>query len=121
LGILAAPAGATGALVALVDHPAVRPATFALLAAAHAGRPDAIVVPVAMIDGVARRGHPVVFPRWAFDDLAGPSAEAGGARTVVRSHPDRVTEIDVDDPGILVDIDTQAGYLSHLRAKPAVR
>jgi CTP:molybdopterin cytidylyltransferase MocA len=117
LGILAAPEGATGALVALVDHPAVKPATFARLAAAHAGRPDAILVPVTTAGGTARRGHPVVFPSWAFDELAGPSAEAGGARTVVRSHPDRVVEIEVDDPGITMDIDTLPGYRSMLASR----
>ena len=96
----------------------VLPATFALLAAAHADRPEAILVPVVRTTDGLRRGHPVVFPRWAFADLEGPLADADGARGVVRARTDRVVELPVEDPGITVDIDSQQGYLSMWRADP---
>jgi molybdenum cofactor cytidylyltransferase len=95
----------SGAMVALVDHPRVRPATVrALLAAA---REDGIAVP----RHGGRRGHPVVFGRALFGELLA-TADEDGARIVVRNRPDRVTIVEVDDPGILLDIDTLAEYES---------
>lgn len=108
-----------GALVSLVDHPLVRPETCAAVADAWRETPDRIVVPVLpAVDG-RRRGHPVVFPEWAFAELAGPLADAEGARAVVRGNPSRVREIDVDDPGIRMDLDTPEGYLSAFGRRPA--
>ena len=93
----------SGAVVALVDHPRVRSATVrALLAAA---REDGIAVP----RHGGRRGHPVVFGRALFAELLA-TADEDGARVVVRNRPDRVTTVDVDDPGILLDVDTPAEY-----------
>lgn len=90
-----------GAIVSLVDHPAVRVGTAAALL--QAARPDRIVVP----RHAGRRGHPVVFGSALFEELCATPHDAG-ARAVVRAAPARVIEIDVDDPGIHVDIDTPA-------------
>ena len=55
-----------------------------------------------------RRGHPVLFASRVFPEIhaADPSV---GARSVVHAHSDR-REIEVDDRGVLVDIDTPADY-----------
>jgi molybdenum cofactor cytidylyltransferase len=52
-----------------------------------------------------RRGHPVLFARSVFDELD-KVAEGQGARAVVRRDPQRVAVVDVDDPGVVEDVNT---------------
>lgn len=88
-----------------VDNPAVAPATVRALVEAWRGSRVAIVLP----RRGERRGHPVV----ADMSIAGEFREEGlreGARTVVRRDPGRVLELEVDDPGVLDDLDTPARY-----------
>jgi len=92
-----------GAIVmALVDHPAVHAGTVAALAAAG---DSAIAVPT--YDG--RRGHPVLFGRAVWQELLDTPDEVG-ARAVVRADAGRVRLVPVDDPGILVDVDTPEDF-----------
>lgn len=85
-------------LIALGDMPHVAPATLlALRDALAAGAP--IAVPVH--DG--QRGNPVGFNRTHLDALLALRGEQG-ARRLLQTCP--VTEVAVDDPGILRDIDT---------------
>jgi len=94
-----------GVVVSLVDHPAVTAETVRVLVqAARAGKTP-IVVPVFR----GRRGHPVVFLHAVFDELLATDDEVG-ARGVVRRDPRRVTEVAVDDPGIVTDVDTPAAF-----------
>jgi molybdenum cofactor cytidylyltransferase len=103
--------GASGAVVGLIDHPAVAPRTVATLACAAraavvkqsegAASEPSILVPC----NAGKRGHPVVFLRRVWDELLATPDEAG-ARQVVRRDPARVREVVVDDPGILLDVDT---------------
>lgn len=86
-----------------VDHPRVRPATVQALIAAWADDPEALARPVH--DG--EPGHPTLFPRRVWDALGDPALEEG-ARSVVEA--ERVLDVPVDDPGILVDIDTPDDY-----------
>ena len=87
-----------GWLVALGDMPHVAPATLAALRdALAAGAP--IVVPVC--DG--RRGNPVGFGRVHLDALLALQGDQG-ARRLLQTCP--VTEVQVADPGIFLDIDT---------------
>lgn len=103
----------TAAVVDLVDHPAVRATTVrALLDAALAQPACPIVVPV----HGDQRGHPVVFARDVWDELLATDDDLG-ARAVVRADPSRVTLLEVDDPGILIDVDTPAD-LRRLRGGP---
>jgi molybdenum cofactor cytidylyltransferase len=98
-----------GVLVALVDHPAVHGETIHRLRSAaedlvrRTARAHAILVPT----HAGRRGHPVVFLRSVFEEIARTPDDLG-ARAVVRRDASRVLEIAVDDPGILRDIDTPA-------------
>ena len=89
-----------GWLVALGDMPHVAPATLQALAAALA-RGAGIAAPT--LHG--RRGNPVGFGRVHLDALLALRGEQG-ARGLLQAFP--VTEIAVDDPGILRDIDTPA-------------
>ena len=88
-----------------VDNPAVVPETVRALVEAWRGSRATIVLPRCR----ERRGHPVV----ADISVAGEFREGGlpeGARTVVRRDPGRVLELEVDDPGVLDDLDTPVGY-----------
>ncbi len=57
----------------------------------------------------ARRGHPIWFSAAVIAEfLALPAT--GAARDVVRAHAAETDFLDVDDPGILADIDDAAAY-----------
>ena len=98
----------SAAIVALVDHPAVAPATVARLVSSWSAARTrtatehlAIVVPTH--DG--RRGHPVLFAASVWDELLATPDEHG-ARAVVHAEPARVLEVPVADPGVRIDVDT---------------
>ena len=107
-GLAAVPADAAAAVLALVDMPLVHAETVRhLLAAWEASAPGPDVV-VPWLAG--RRGHPVVLSRTLFAAIAalGPDAPLRDLlRTRVR------LDVEVDDPGVLVDLDTPED-LAHL-------
>ena len=95
------PAG--GWLVALGDMPFVQDATLAALRDAVVHAADARTIAVPVYGG--RRGNPVAFGAGHLGALLALGGDQG-ARRLLTAHP--VTEIAVDDPGILRDIDTPA-------------
>ena len=98
-GVRAAP-DAAGWVVALADMPFLRPETIRrVIAALEAGHP--IVAP--MRQGV--RGHPVGFAAAYRAELESSRGDAG-ARALLQARKDLVTPVEVDDPGVLRDIDT---------------
>jgi len=94
---------ADAVVVHLVDHPTVRPETYTRLVGEYklSGKP----IVVARFGG--RRGHPVLFDRSIFDELERTPVDVG-ARAVVNADNDRVIYVEVDDPGVLLDLDTPA-------------
>jgi molybdenum cofactor cytidylyltransferase len=55
----------------------------------------------------------VLFAAAVFDELLhGELAE--GARSVIRKHAPQVLDVEVDDPGVLADVDTPDDYERHL-------
>lgn len=88
-----------------VDHPLVTPATVALLLAEARAAGAPLTLPMRG----ARRGHPAIFGRALFAELADPGL-AGGARTVVHRHLAEARLVAVDDPGVIADIDTPEAY-----------
>ena len=102
-----ATAEADGWLIALADMPSVAPSTVDAVVAALEEGDRGIVVPVHR----GRRGHPVGFAARYREDLLALEGDVGG-RGILRAHPDDILELDVADPGVLVDIDT----LDELRA-----
>jgi len=101
--LVALPAGAEGFLFTPVDSPTVEEWTVSRLVEEF--RPDAIVIP--RFNG--RRGHPVCVPRSfipAFLSLA-PTEQT---RAAINRHADQVHYVDVEDAGILADIDDPASY-----------
>ncbi len=94
-------AEAAGALIHLADHPMVRAETFAAVVDSY----RRVGKPIAIARHQGRRGHPVLFAREMFVELAA-APEDQGARAVVAADPSRVAYVDVDDPGVLTDLDT---------------
>jgi CTP:molybdopterin cytidylyltransferase MocA len=110
-GLRAVPAEADGVLFTLVDHPAVRMETIDALLDAS-GR-ALMRVPRYL----GRNGHPIWFSRELIAEfLALP--ESGAARDVVRAHAGDTEFVEVDDPGVLADIDDPAAYRALLEAEP---
>ena len=97
--------GVHAIMLAPVDSPLVRSATVRTLIDAFASRP----APIVRATHGGRHGHPVIFSRVVFDALrhADPSI---GARAVVRAHAHDAIDVDVDDPGVLLDVDNPEDY-----------
>jgi molybdenum cofactor cytidylyltransferase len=101
-GLRAVPESCDGVLLTLVDHPAVASATLDLLLAEP--RPLLRVPRYA-----GKRGHPVWLSRGLFGEfLALPAGAA--ARDVVYSHFPEAEFLDLDDAGIVADIDDPEAY-----------
>lgn len=100
---------ASGWLILPGDMPMVKPET--LQAVAHAL--DQHTVAYAQYRG--RRGHPVGFAAELFSELATLSGDEGARRLLAR-YP--AHGVDVDDAGVLIDIDTEAD-LDNLRSSTA--
>jgi molybdenum cofactor cytidylyltransferase len=101
-GLRAVPAGAEGVLFTLADHPAVAASTIDALAA-----PPYPLVRVPRFEG--RRGHPVWFSRALIAEFLALPVH-GAARDVVYNHVHETEYFDVNDPGIVADIDDPAAY-----------
>jgi molybdenum cofactor cytidylyltransferase len=101
-GLRAIPSDADGVLFTLVDHPAVSPATI-----------DALLEPPRPLIRVPRfggeRGHPVWFRRETIGEFLGLPKD-GAANTLVRAHRPKTEFIDVEDAGVIADIDDLVAY-----------
>ena len=97
-GLRALGAAPGDVLFTLVDHPAVRAETIGRLTG-----PGVLRIP----RHLGRRGHPV----WFCEELAAELlALAPGltARDVVERHAGEIEYVDVDDPGVVLDVDDPA-------------
>ena len=107
-GIRALPNGIDGALLFLVDHPAVEPdIVHELIRRFAAGH---IILPVYQ----GRRGHPVLFSRESLDEILALPLSSG-ANIVVRRDPSRIVEVPVNSPGVTIDIDTPEQFERFLK------
>jgi molybdenum cofactor cytidylyltransferase len=105
-GIAMVPAEADGAIVCLGDMPQVGAALIDKLIAAFDPERGALVV-VPSIEG--KRGNPVVWSRRFFADLAALDGDIG-ARHLIASYPEAVSEVGLSDRAALVDVDTQDAF-----------
>lgn len=95
-----ATASAAGWVIALADMPAVLPSTICAIGQ-RLEQGSGIVVPVHR----GERGHPVGFSADYRDRLMGLTGDSG-ARAILKESAASVERIEVDDPGILQDVDT---------------
>ena len=94
---VAARSDSPGWLLLPADMPRVKPSTLQAVAQALSGHS------VAFAQHGGRRGHPVGFAAELYSELIGLTGDEGARRMVAR-YPSFAVE--VDDPGVLIDIDT---------------
>ena len=93
---------ARGWLIALADMPFIKDSTLRrVVQALETGA--LLVAPF----HAGRRGHPVGFHSSFRDELLALSGDAG-AREILTRHATSLTRLDVDDAGIVLDVDTPA-------------
>lgn len=92
-----------GVLVVPGDMPTLSAESCGACIAAYAAKPRSIVVAT----HAGRRGHPIIFPfaeRDTVDHLE------GGLRMLPRLHSERVILVELNDPGVQIDVDTTDDY-----------
>jgi molybdenum cofactor cytidylyltransferase len=99
-----------GMLVHLVDHPYLAPALVEEMIRRFYETKKRIIVP--KFHG--KRGHPVIFSNALFDEILSAPMEEG-AKAVVNAHRAETLEIETEEDGIAVDIDTPELYQQHVR------
>ena len=100
-GLAGLPPAAHACVVALVDQPLVGSAAVARLRAAWQAGAVAAVATYA-----GRPRNPVLLDRTVWAEVAALAEGDAGARTWLRAHPGRVTDVPCDDTGSPYDIDT---------------
>jgi molybdenum cofactor cytidylyltransferase len=93
-------------MVTLVDLPLISAATVRAVREAFRANPGA---PLVRPRRGERHGHPVIFNRTIFGELR-RSDPAQGAKPVVHAHAAEEVNVDVDDEGAFIDIDTPEDY-----------
>jgi molybdenum cofactor cytidylyltransferase len=97
--------GVRGVIVIPVDTPLITPHTVAALLTSF----DATRAPIVRPVHRGAHGHPVIFSRAIFDELR-HADPAVGAKAVVRAHADAIANVEVDDAGVVSDVDTPEDY-----------
>jgi len=106
-GLAAVPPEAEGVMFTLVDHPAVLPSTVARIARAFKERAPHELLVVPRCQG--RHGHPVCAARELIAEFLALPPDAQ-AREVIHRHREQTVYVDVDDRGVLEDIDDPEAY-----------
>lgn len=94
-----------GIVLCLVDHPSISVEVIRTLLKNFQQTGAPLVVPT--FGG--RRGHPVLIGRPLFKELLDLGPESG-ANTVIRKHQEAAQFVEVEDSGILLDIDDPETY-----------
>ena len=114
-GLRAIPPECDGVIFTLVDHPSVELSTISALipATRSEGSPQPLVR-IPRFQG--ERGHPIWLAREIFKEILALPAD-GAARDVIRAHRPQTEFLDVDDPGVLADIDDPRAYSELMSAQ----
>lgn len=103
-GLDALDSDVSGVLILLGDMPAVAAETLERLIAAHRAAPAECLAIVPRYQG--RRGNPALLRRPLFPSAKGLTGDEGAGRLL--AHPAPIEFVDVDDPGVVLDIDVPA-------------
>jgi molybdenum cofactor cytidylyltransferase len=94
-----------GALIILGDQPFVRPQTLHQIMAGYHRSGAQIVIPSYQ----GKRGNPVLLSRSVFPEVMALEGDTG-CRAIFSNHLNAILKVEVEDPGILLDIDNQHDY-----------
>src|SRR5262245_23006990 len=101
-----------GMLVHLVDHPYIDAKLTEAMIERFSTSGKLIVVP----RHKGKRGHPVIFSRKLFGELLAAPMDQG-AKAVVNAHRSDTLEIETENEGITVDVDTPELYRQHVKGE----
>jgi len=103
LAIRMIPHGITGVLLCLADHPLIHEESYRRIVEMHILVPHKVILPTYE----DRPGHPTLFPRLFFQEIQDLAPEKPeGVKNVLFDHPDAVMDIPLQDPGILMNLDS---------------
>ncbi len=109
VGLAALPMQSAAVLVGLVDQPLVHPGLIDHLIGTYRAQPEALAL-IPTYQG--QRGTPTILGRGLFEELQELQGDVG-ARAVLSKYPNGVVRVPVDDPAVVVDLDTPADYIRH--------
>jgi molybdenum cofactor cytidylyltransferase len=92
-------------LIILADQPGLTPNLLDTLVSRYHATRAAIVAPFYR----GQRGNPVLFDRSLVGELGATRGDQGG-RMLIHRHERDVEQVNVDDPSVLLDIDTRQDY-----------
>jgi molybdenum cofactor cytidylyltransferase len=95
----------TAVLSVLADQPLIRPATLTQLADHYRRTNPQILIPTYR----GTRGNPVLLDRSLFAEAMALEGDVG-CRALFAQHPETIEKLEVEDEGILLDIDNQDDY-----------
>lgn len=104
-GLSALDSRIAAALIILGDQPLVRPQTLLQIIAGYHPSRAQIVIP----SHQGQRGNPVLLGRQVFPEVMALEGDIG-CRAIFSNHLDAILNLEVEDPGILLDIDNQDDY-----------
>lgn len=101
----------SGILICLSDYPLITTDTLKILIAWHEKEPDKIIIPAYE----NRKGHPNLFPKHCADEIF----QGATLREIVHKDTARMHLVEVQDEGILYDMDTEDDYknITHIYLK----
>jgi molybdenum cofactor cytidylyltransferase len=94
----------SGILVCLSDHPLVSTETIRTIIQQHHKTPSSILIPTYR----GKRGHPTLFPHTIISRLLSGSGTT--LRDIIQEHSSTILTVDVDDDGVILDMDTEEDY-----------
>ena len=93
------------ALIILGDQPFIQPQTLHRIMDGYRGARAQIVIPTFQ----GNRGNPVLLDRSVFSAVMALQGDTG-CRAIFPNHLSAILKVEVEDPGILLDIDSQDDY-----------
>ena len=101
-GLMEVTADVKAAIIVLADQPWISAGTLNRLIACHQERKPQIIIPTYR----GFRGNPVLLDRSVFAEVQSLNGDVG-CRAIFGDHTEGIVKLAVDDPGILLDIDSQ--------------
>lgn len=109
VGLRQLPDSLEAVLVGLGDMPWLSGELLEKILQTHRTHPQSIICPVYC----GKRGNPILFPKSMLESLRQQSGDVGG-RALLAQHPERIHWLEVEEPGILQDVDAPSDLPSAL-------